>query len=83
MLWTFKNYPNDEPNEPGPMVESRARAEHLAAFNFGRTVQRLEDAPRTRHLRVLWLLLGVALGATLTAVYLHVFLSEGIRQVAR
>ena len=83
MFWTFEEYPNRLPAQSGEEVEARPGAEHLAAFNFGRTVQRHEDRTHTLHLRVVWLLLGVALGAILTAVYLHVFLSKRILEVAR
>lgn len=47
--------------------------EHLSAFNFGRAVQHLEDAQHDLWVRVRWLLIGVALGATFAAGLIHVW----------
>jgi hypothetical protein len=52
-------------------AEMRARCEHLRAFNFGRSVEHLEDTRRRFWLRTRWLLLGMALGATLAAGYVQ------------
>jgi hypothetical protein len=54
-------------------AEVRAYADHLRAFNFGRTVQRLERAPRDFWLRLGWLLIGAAIGAVLAAVVVQSF----------
>jgi hypothetical protein len=52
-------------------AEMRQRVEHLRAFNFGRSAQRLEDAQHDFWVRVRWLLFGVAVGAALAAAYLQ------------
>jgi hypothetical protein len=54
-------------------AEVRAYADHLQAFNFGRTVQRLEGATRHFWLRLGWLLIGTAIGAVLAAVMVQSF----------
>lgn len=53
-------------------AEMRARYEHLWAFNFGRSIQRLEDSQRHFWLRVCWLLMGLGMGAALVAGYLQI-----------
>jgi hypothetical protein len=53
-------------------TEMRDRYEHLRAFNFGRSVQRLEEGRRRLWLRTRWLLLGVVLGALLAVGYVQV-----------
>jgi hypothetical protein len=53
-------------------TEMRARVEHLRAFNFGRSIQHLEDSQHDFWMRLCWLLLGVAMGAALVAGCLHV-----------
>ena len=53
------------------------------AFNFGRSVGRMENARDAFWLRVRWVLLGAAVGVTLAAVYLQLFLSERILQFAK
>jgi hypothetical protein len=46
-------------------------------------VGRIEHARDAFGLRVRWLLWGAAMGVTLAAVYLHIFLSEEILQNAK
>ena len=53
-------------------AEIRAYAEHLQAFNFGRSVERLTNAPFNIWLRLGWLLIGTIVGA-LAAVYVQSF----------
>ena len=57
-------------------AEIRAYADHLQAFNFGRTVQRLADSPPETWLRLGWLLIGTVIGG-LAAVYAQ-FLGYGL-----
>ena len=52
-------------------AEARACADHLQAFNLGRTVQRLDDAPNDGCAQLGWLLIGAALGAALVAGFVH------------
>jgi hypothetical protein len=66
-----------------PRAEAHACFDHLHAFNFGRSVQRMENARDAFWVRLRWLLLGAAVGVTLSAVYLQIFLSERILQFAR
>ncbi len=64
----------------GSEAEAHSRFDHLHAFNFGRCMGRIEHARDAFWLRVHWLLLGAAVGVTLAAVYLQIFLSERIVQ---
>lgn len=64
-------------------AEAHSGFDHLHAFNFGRFVGRIEYARDTFGLRVRWLLWGAAVGVTLAAIYLQVFLSERILQMAK
>jgi len=64
-------------------AEAHSRLDNLHAFNFGRSVGRIENARDAFWLRVRWLLLGAAVGVTLAAVYLQIFLSERILQFAK
>jgi hypothetical protein len=54
-------------------AEERAYSDHVQAFNFGRTVQRLEGATRHFWLRLVWLLIGAAIGAVLAAAVVQSF----------
>ena len=56
----------------GEETEMRARFEHLRAFNFGRSIQQLENSHHEFRMRMCWLLLGAVMGAALVAGYLHV-----------
>ena len=58
-------------------AEMRARVDHLHTFNFGRSVQRLEDAQHGFWRRLLWLVIGAALGAALAAAYIYVLGGRG------
>ena len=64
-------------------VEARSRFDHLDAFNFGRSVGRIEKARDFYWLRVRWLLMGAAAGVALAAVYLQIFLSDRILQLGK
>jgi hypothetical protein len=64
-------------------AEAPSRVDHLLAFNFGRSVGRMENARDTFWLRVRWLLLGAAVGVTVAAVYLQNFLSQRILPFAK
>ena len=59
----------------GQEAEVQSRFNHLQAFNFGRSVGRIENSQDDFWARLRWLLLGAAAGVTLAAVYLQVFLS--------
>lgn len=59
-------------------AEGSGRFQHLRAFNFGRSVARLEHARDVFWMRVRWLLLGAAVGVTLAAVYVQVFVSPQV-----
>lgn len=67
----------------GPEGQALACCNHLHAFYFSRAVARLEHAQETFWLRVRWLLWGAAVGVTLAAVYLQIFLRGGILPVSK
>ena len=78
MSQTFKEYClklQTEVDAIGQQAETDIRFDHLRAFNFGRSLERIEQVRGRLWLRVRWLLLGAALGMGLAAVYLQVFLS--------
>jgi hypothetical protein len=58
--------------------EAHSCFDHLLAFNFGRSVGRMENARDSSWLRLRWLLIGAAVGVTFAAVYLQIFLSGRI-----
>ena len=64
-------------------AEVHSFLDHLHAFNFGRTVGRLEITRDYFWLRVRWLLLGTAVGIAVAAFYLQVSLSERILQFVK
>ena len=64
-------------------AEADARFDHLHAFNFGRSVGRIENARDHFWLRVRWLLVGAAVGVTLGAVWIQIFLSQRILQFSK
>jgi len=66
-----------------PEAEAPTRVAHLRAFNFGRSVGRMENARAVFWMRVRWLLWGAAVGVTLAAVYLQIFLSEQVLQFVK
>ena len=57
-------------------AEAHSRFDHLNAFNFGRSVGRLENARYSFWLRVRWMLVGAAVGVTLAVVYAQILLSQ-------
>ena len=63
--------------------EGAMRFNHLQAFNFGRSVARLEHARHAFWLRVRWLLMGAAVGVTFAALYFHVFASGRVLHLAK
>ncbi|MBZ5672344.1 MAG: hypothetical protein LAO04_21810 [Acidobacteriia bacterium] len=76
MKQTFEGYCQElsgQARQLAQEVEMRECLEHLSAFNFGRAVQHLEDAQHDLWVRVRWLLIGVALGATFAAGLIHVW----------
>jgi hypothetical protein len=86
MSQTFENYCRKLRREADALAleaEARSRFEHLHAFNFGRSLERIEHARDAFWLRVRWLLLGAAVGVTLAAVYLQVFQSARILQIVK
>jgi len=64
-------------------AEVHSFLDHLHAFNFGRSVGRIENACDHFWLRVRWLLLGAAVGVTLGAVWIQIFLSQRILQFTK
>jgi hypothetical protein len=73
---TFEDYCQElsgQAEQLAQEVEMRECLDHLRAFNFGRTVQRLEDAQHDFWGRVRWLLIGVAIGATFAAGFIQVW----------
>jgi hypothetical protein len=64
-------------------VEAAARLDHLHAFNFGRSLGRIEMARDRWWLCFRWLLFGAAVGVVLAAVYLQIFLNARILPIAR
>jgi len=81
MKLTFDEYCLEVTEEAARLAEEaemQARYEHLGSFNFGRTVGRLESARRHFWLRILWLLVGVVIGAAAGAGCLQA-LTAGIR----
>jgi uncharacterized membrane protein YfcA len=64
-------------------AEEAARLNHVHVFNFGRSVAHLEHRHDAFWLRLRWLLLGAAVGVTLAAAYLQVFLSNRILQFTK
>ncbi|MGD1100908.1 MAG: hypothetical protein ABSA59_02485 [Terriglobia bacterium] len=86
MSQTFEDYCRKLQTEAGALAleaAAQSRFDHLHAFAFGRSVGRIESARDAFWLRVRWLLLGAAVGVTLAAVCLHVFLSERILQLVK
>ncbi len=76
MKQTFEDYCQElsgKARQLAQEVEMRECLEHLRAFNFGRTVQRLEDAQHSLWVRVCWLLIGVAIGASFAAGFIQVW----------
>jgi hypothetical protein len=71
---TFEDYCQElsgKAEELAQEVEMRERLEHLSAFSFGRAVQRLGDAQHDYWVRVRWLLVGAAIGATFAAGFIQ------------
>jgi hypothetical protein len=71
MKQTFEDYCRQLKTEADALAqeaEMQSRFNHLQAFNFGRTVGRMEDAREALWLRLHWLLLGVVAGVALGAV---------------
>jgi hypothetical protein len=64
-------------------AEADVRFDHLRAFNFGRSLGRMEQARDHLWLRVRWLLLGAAVGVAVAAVNLQVLLYARILQFTR
>jgi hypothetical protein len=86
MSQTFKDYCQRLEVEADALAleaDTHSHFDHLHAFNFGRSVGRLEHARDDFWLRARWLLLGAAGGVILAAVYLQIFLSERILQFAK
>jgi hypothetical protein len=86
MLQTFEDYCRrlrGEADKASPETEASEHFSHLHAFNFGRSVARLEHAREAFWVRLRWLLLGTAVGVSLAAAYLQVFLTERILQFTK
>ena len=67
----------------GQQREAGTNLDHLRAFNFGRSLGRIETARDHSWLCFQWLLFGAAVGVVLAAVYLQLFLNARILQIAR
>jgi hypothetical protein len=77
---TFEDYCQElsgQAKQLAQEVEMRECLEHLGAFNFGRSVQRLEDAQHDFWVRVRWLLIGLAIGAAFAAALFQVLAAGG------
>ncbi len=83
MSETFEQNMPTQGDAPARQADAHARAAHLHAFNFGRSVGRMESAREAFWTRVRWLAWGAAAGVTLAALYLQIFLSERILHLAR
>ncbi len=55
--------------EAAQLAEMDQRAEHLRAFNFGRTVQRIQNSSYDRWRRLGWLMVGLAIGMACGRLY--------------
>jgi CheY-like chemotaxis protein len=64
-------------------AEIDARVNHLEAFNFGRSLARLENARAALRLRILWLLFGAAAGLIIATLYFQAHLNPQILQIPR
>lgn len=81
MLQTFEDYCQRlrvETREASQKAEMPARIDHLRAFNFGRSLARMELAQDIFWVRLRCLFWGAAAGVTLAAIYLQVFLGARI-----
>jgi len=86
MSQTFEDYCRKLQREADALAreaEVHSRFDHLHAFNFGRSLGRLENSRGAMGLRVRWLLLGAAVGVTLAAVYFQILLSERVLQLVK
>lgn len=83
---TFEDYCQKLQNEADARAreaEAHSALVHLHAFNFGRSVGRMESARNQSALRLRWLLLGAAAGIAVVALCLQIFLSERILLFAK
>jgi hypothetical protein len=55
--------------EAARLAEVEQRLEHLRSFNFGRTVQRIQNSRYDRWQRVGWLVVGLAIGLACGRIY--------------
>lgn len=55
------------------LAGEHARADHLLAFNFGRSVGRMENTCDVSWLRVRWPFMGATVGITVAVIYLQIF----------
>ena len=55
--------------EAARLAEVEQRLEHLRSFNFGRTVQRIQNSRYDRWQRVGWLVVGLAIGLACGRLY--------------
>jgi hypothetical protein len=83
MSQTFEDYCRKLVDPTAQEADADARFDHLHAFNFGRFVGRIENACDHFWLRVRWLLLGAAVGVTLGAAWIQIFLSQRILQFTK
>jgi CheY-like chemotaxis protein len=67
----------------GRQAELDARSGHLHAFNFGRSLGRMELSGDQLGLRVRWLLFGAAAGVAIATILLQVYLSARVLPLAR
>jgi hypothetical protein len=86
MSETVEESPRKLPTEVdafAQQVQAGTHLDHLHAFNFGRSLGRIEMARDRLWLCFRWLLFGAAVGVVLAAVYLQIFLNARILQIAR
>ena len=67
----------------GRQAEGDARSGHLYAFNFGRSLGRMELSHEQSWLRVRWLLFGAAAGVVIATILLHVLSNPRVLPLAR
>jgi CheY-like chemotaxis protein len=86
MTGTLEEYCRELETEAHAMAQQAeldARSDHLHAFNFGRSLGRMELSREQLWLRVRWLLFGAAAGVAIATVLLQVFLSPRVLPMVR
>lgn len=77
MAQTFEDYCEKlklEADALAQQADAYSLDDHFHAFNFGRSVERIENSRAHYWLRLRWLFMGAAVGAAIGPVCLHLFL---------